>query len=482
MKLKYTLVNPVGLMSPPFGLLYIAGALEAAGQSVGIREMPSPFFVDYNRSLRALVAHLKKEPADVIGITCMAAQRYEVIDIIKALRENHCPGKIVVGGVHASFMPEEVMGWGADYVVMNEGEDTIVELNEVIKGERSPSSVDGIFYREGGAARKSKIRGPIDDLDRLPLPAYHLIDSRRFTARKGMIRGRWFRNGWVLTSRGCPSSCTFCSAHRMFGKHVRYRSIDRIMEEIDILVSRFDIDALVIADDTFTVRKERVLEFCEKIKKRFPGMKWNCQARVNLFDEEIAMVLKGSNCIQVDFGVESGSQKVLDRLKKGIKTEDTVRAFDACRKYGLRTMATIMVGNPDEDNEDIEKTRALLKRIRPSFYAAYYTTPFPGTELHEEAKRDKLIDGSDRYWHQYAEPVMMSKLDRKDMKKALGEFTKLRVSKNYIFNPLFLWDMAVFSALNPMIALRVFCNLLIGRGEKALMLMTNSVYFKRQAG
>jgi len=478
--LKCVLVNPVELMSPPFGLLHIASVLESKGCGVKIKELPSQVFTDYGRSIQDLVSYLRHESPDMIGLTCMAAQRYEVINIIKALKESRCPGRIVVGGVHASFMPDEVMGWGADYVVLNEGEDTVAELVEVIKGKRAASSTNGILYRDGNKVHRTGDRGLIDDLDRLPFPAYHLIDRRRLASRKGMIRGCWFRSGWVMTSRGCPSSCTFCSAHRMFGKNVRYRSVDKVMEEIDLLVGTFNLEALVILDDTFAVKKERVFEFCGKIKKAFPRIKWSCQARVNLFSEELARALKDANCIQVDFGVESGSQKVLDRLKKGIRVEDTIRAFRACKSAGLRTMATIMVGNPGEDIDDLNATKELLKKIRPDFYAAYYTTPFPGTELYEEAKRANLIDGPDRYWHQYAKPVHMSNINRKVLEKALGELTQLHVVKNYLFNIRFLWDMAVFSMLNPWIALRAFCNLLTGHGEKTLFLITNSMHFRRQ--
>ncbi|MCM8790581.1 MAG: B12-binding domain-containing radical SAM protein [Candidatus Omnitrophica bacterium] len=478
--MKCVLINPVQLVCPPFGLLQIASVLEAAGCLVKVRELQAPQTADYGKQIDATIEYLHNEDPDIIGITCMAAQRFEVRSMIRKIRESSLRGRIIVGGVHASFMPEEVMSWGADFVVIYEGEETILELLDVIRGNMSPESVLGVYYREGSAIIKTSPRGPVEDLSKLPLPAYHLVDRRRFTSRRGEIRGRWSRSGWIMTSRGCPSTCTFCSAHKMFGKRVRYRSMDHIFSEIALLVTNYRIETLVLMDDTFTVNRNFVAEFCKRIKKEYPRMFWNCQARVNLFDDEYAKLLKNSNCIQVDFGVESGSQKVLDRLKKGIKVEDTIRAFEACRKYGLRTVATIMVGNPGEDVDDLEMTKKLLRRIRPDFYAAYFTTPFPGTDLYEEAKNKGVLDSEERYWHQDATPVPFSEIDIKELERYVRKFTNLNIVKNYLFNPVFLFDMLYFGITNPSVAAKIAFNIAMGNSKKALSLVANSVYFKME--
>ena len=480
MSLKCVLVNPVELVHPPFGLMYIASVLERQGHAVSIRELPSPHVANYRNAAQGLVAYLRKEDPDIVGITCMASQCGEVRSLIGAMRD---PGgiraSIIVGGVHPSFMPDEVMGWGCDYVVLNEGEETIVELTEAIQGKISICAVKGIYYRDTGGVRTTGSRLPIRDIDTIPFPAYHLIDQRRFTERKGEVRGLWLRSGWIITSRGCPSSCTFCSAHRMFGKQMRFRSLDTVFEEIRMLVVRFGIQAFAIVDDTFTVNRERVFEFSRRIRREFPGLIWNCQARVNFFSEEMARVLKESNCVQVDFGVESGSQRVLDRLRKGITIEDTIRSFQACRKVGLRTLATVMVGNPDEELEDLKKTGELLRKIRPDFSAAYFATPFPGTEMYEDAKRKGLIAGDECGWNQFVAAIELSKISKKDLESALKDFTNLSIFKSYIYNPLFLFDMFRFGVLNPGISLRVFSNVLKGDTEKAFFLLTNSSYCKR---
>jgi radical SAM superfamily enzyme YgiQ (UPF0313 family) len=480
MSFKCVLINPIQLVCPPFGLLSIGAVLESLGWDVAVRELPSRHTVNYSDHIETLVSHLKEKNPDLIGITCMAAQRSEVMKIIAGIRREGLKGSIVVGGVHASFMPEEVMSWGPDYVVIYEGEETIAELADVLKGIRPASSVRGLYYRDSGCVKFTGPRGPVEDLSILPLPAYHLVDRRRFTTRRSEIRGRWSRSGWVMTSRGCPSTCTFCSAHRMFGKRVRYRTIGHVFGEIGLLVRDYGIETLVLIDDTFTVNRGFVEEFCFRIRKEYPQMLWNCQARVNFFDDEYAALFRESNCIQVDFGVESGSQKVLDRLRKGIRVEDTVRAFDACRKHGLRTVATIMVGNPGETLEDLEMTGRLLKKIRPDFYAAYYTTPFPGTGLYEEAVKRGLIGGAERYWHQDETPVPLSCVDRDVLEKYVSRFTRLNIVKNYLFNPVFLFDMFRFSVSNPALALRIVANLASGNSKKALTLIADSVYFRKQ--
>jgi radical SAM superfamily enzyme YgiQ (UPF0313 family) len=480
MSLKCVLVNPIELTHPTFGLLYIASVLESRGHYVRIKEIPSEILVPFPVSVKRLVRYFKDIEPDLIGITCMASQADKVRQLIGYIKESKIPAKIAVGGVHPSFMPEEVMSWGSDYVIVNEGEETIVELAEAIEGKKEFSQIKGIYYRQGRGIYHTPARDVIEHLDSIPLPAYHLIGKERFVKRKGEIRGLWLRCGWILTSRGCPSSCTFCSNHRMFGKRIRYRSVNNIFKELHYLIKMFKIEAFYIMDDTFTISKKHIREFCNCMQKYFPRLIWACQARVNFFDEEIAANLKKGGCVQVDFGVESGSQRILDSLKKGIRIEEIIKAFDVCKRVKLRTLATVMVGNPGEDLNDIENTKWLLRKINPDFVGAYFTTPFPGTELYRLAISGGFLSRkSEKRWHQLDGPLSWIKTSKENVQKAQKELMKFNVLKHYLLNLVFYYDMAKFAFINPKVFLKIVINILKGDTKKAFYIITTLNYLKK---
>ncbi|MFC1577026.1 B12-binding domain-containing radical SAM protein [Candidatus Omnitrophota bacterium] len=474
------LINPIKRLHPPFGLLYIAAALEKADFRVEIFEALSEDVLPIDETFRQLRMKIPRCDPSFIGITCMSAQAPTVRRLTGWIKERFPRIKIVLGGVHPTFMPHQAMGWGADFVVAGEGEKTMVDLAGFItEGGPSADGIGGLYYRKGTEIVSTGRQETIEDLDEIPEPAYHLVPKERFTKRKGEIRGTWLRCAWIWTSRGCPSRCTFCAGHRFFGKKVRYRSLDNIFRELDHLVEKFNIEAFYILDDTFTINSGHVQAFCERLKASYPDLKWSCQARVNFFDELTAKALKDAGCIQVDFGVESGSQRILDLLKKGIKVEQTEKAFSACKKYGIKALATIMIGNPTESLEDVDETRKMLKRIEPDFTAVYFTTPFPGTELYTLARSEGLITDESierEYRHQLVEPLAWTKVEKKKWEAIYDELSKWSIIDNYLLNPLFLLDMSKFSLMHPGIAGTVLYRFLKGDRKGAFQLLTETSF------
>jgi radical SAM superfamily enzyme YgiQ (UPF0313 family) len=197
------------------------------------------------------------------------------------------------------------------------------------------------------------------------------------------IRGMIISGSVVFTSRGCPYRCAFCSSRNVFGKSVRCRSAKNVVDEIEFLVNNYGIDGFYILDDTFTVIKKHVINICNELKRRKLDLIWGCETRVNLINTNILRIMKDSGCVQIDFGVESGSQKILNILQKDITIRQIKRAFNLCHKLGIRTYANFMINNPQETFEDIEKTRKLAKTIKPTYSDVWITTPFPGTKLEE---------------------------------------------------------------------------------------------------
>jgi len=479
MRKKILLINPEKKLHPPFGLLYLASSLEKAGFTPDMIEIPQSARSFENKSAFVHEKIVLLDPC-FIGITCMSAQAPLVKQLAAAIKKSFPDIKIVIGGVHPTTMPYQVMNWGADYVVSGEGEHTMVELaGHVIHNSIGIEQIKGVHFRKGNDVIFTGERGFITNLDELPRPAYQLSSRERFTKRKGEIRGTWLRCAWIMTSRGCPSRCTFCAGHSFFGKTVRERSLDNIFSELDFLVKEFRIEAFYLLDDTFIIKKDRVIKFCERLKGKYPGLRWGCQARVNFFDETIARALKNSGCIQVDFGVESGSQRILDLLKKGIKVQQTRKAFLACRKYGLKTLATIMIGNPTETLEDVNETRQLLREITPDFVAVYYTTPFPGTELYNLAREKGFVSDEkveNEFTHQLIKPLPWSCVDDAVWETVYNEFSKWNIVENYLLNPFFVFDMSRFSVRHPVTAGKIMFLFLRGNRKDAFQLLTEKSF------
>ena len=360
---------------PPLGIFYIAAVLEKDGLNVKIFDGIN--YSDFFRDIKAF-------NPDVIGFTIMTSTFAKVKEAIKLTKKEN-KAFIVIGGIHVTVLPEESLKMlNADCAVIGEGEYTTLELCQHLRDRKNWKKINGIAYEKNGRIIRTKPRELIENLDEIPFPARHLADFNKYLFPPGMIRGQWFdRATTVMTSRGCPYHCIFCSSHLLFGRTVRRRSVDNVIAELKYLVENYHVDGIWFIDDTFTVDYRWVMQFCDRLKKENLNIKWGCQARVNTVTEEVLTAMKNAGCIQLDFGVESGSERVLKALKKGT-TPDLIRnAFKITRKVGLKTLATFMIGNPEETREDLEKTLALAKEIKPDFVSFFHTTPFPGTELME---------------------------------------------------------------------------------------------------
>jgi radical SAM superfamily enzyme YgiQ (UPF0313 family) len=217
------------------------------------------------------------------------------------------------------------------------------------------------------------------------MPDYEALPMGWYTAaRSDLIRGVIGAGTTIFSSRGCPFSCSFCSSREIFGNQLRFRTPQRVVDELQYLYDNYKIDCFYILDDTFTVNKKHVEGFCRELEKRRLKLIWGCETRVDLVDEDTFSLMRRSGCVQVDFGIESGSQKVLDILKKGIYVEDIRKAFAITKKVGLRTFANIMINNPGENLEDIKKTEELVKESNPDISTVWITTPYPGTQIYND--------------------------------------------------------------------------------------------------
>jgi len=278
----------------------------------------------------------------------------------------------------------------------------------------------GITYREKDHIRSSLARPFISNLDSLPFPAFHLLPITKY--RPHPPHGRQLPSIPIVTSRGCPYRCIYCSKS-VFGGKYRASSPTYIADEIEYLMDKFNVREITFYDDVFTLNKKRVIAICEELERRRIEIPWTCETRVNLVNEELVEKMKKAGCYMIAYGVESGTQEILDNLKKDITLEQATRAFELTHKIGIQTIAYFMIGSPGETAETIEETIKFAKKLDPDFVQFSITTPFPGTELCDLAVKEGMAS---KDWDDYIyaglrlsnyPAFVTSTLNKEDLKK-----------------------------------------------------------------
>ncbi len=263
---------------------------------------------------------------------------------------------------------------------MGEGDQTVVDVVETLSAGRDLAGVAGIAFRRNGRARVNEARPLIKDLDALPLPARDLLPISKYRALKVPCT--------VITSRGCPFGCIFCSAPRMFGRGVRYRSPKLVVDEIEMINRELGFQEINIVDDTFTVKESHVEAICQGIRDRGLDITWSVYSRVDTISPRVLNTMKEAGCTWVCFGLESGSQKILDTIKKRITTAKSREGVKMATESGLNVLASFILGLPGEDRETASQTVGLAKELFDTYkvsYGFHLLAPMPGTEVRERA-------------------------------------------------------------------------------------------------
>ena len=392
---------------PPLGILYIAAVLEQQGHEVQVFDVDP----DVTPCVEAIAAF---DP-QVIGLGCYTNTYPKARRLTARLREA-CPRAVLVcGGVHATAKPlETIQELRADYLVYAEGERSMAQLVRCLEtGDLNGiGSIKGLYYWKDGAVRYNGPPELIDDLDSIPFPARHLLRYAPYLAPPGMIRGYAMeRVTTIFTSRGCPYPCIYCASHIVQGKKVRRRSSANVIAEIENLVRDYGIRGFYICDDLVTGDRDWMMEFARQLAQKNLGLRWACQARVDRVDEDMLRLMKQAGCVQLDFGVESGSDKTLKTMKKKTSTDKARAAFTLMRRMKLRACATFILGFPGETEEDMEETYRLARAINADYTVFYFLTPYPGTSIYDMALQNGWIDparvADERFTHrQAAAPIM----------------------------------------------------------------------------
>jgi len=372
----------------PFGLGYISGVLLEAGHEVDVLDINAKRIPE-----DIVLKKIKESDYDIIGIGGLITTYKYVKWLTHEIKKIKPKTKIVLGGGVGAAIPELAFEkMNTDFIVMGEGEITITELLDKID---KPNSVKGICYKENGVVHRTPERELIKDLDTIPFPAWDSFPMDIYT--RPISRSGWVKRSDMLYGRGCPFMCTFCWHN--FGHTNRLRSNDNVIEEIKLLKDKYDIKYIEFDDDCITTNREHLIEFCNRMMEEKLGLKWECSSRVNLIDEEMLRIMKKAGCNNITYGIESGSQKMLNSMRKGTTVEQGKRAIELTKKVGMRPHAGFMVGTVGETKETIQETVKFWKdiNIASQRMEIFFTTPFPATQLYNYAKERGLIKNEDKY-------------------------------------------------------------------------------------
>lgn len=392
----------------PLGFLYMAGHLERNGFKVKILDCPLYY---KNRKIinkktvkiglfpRGIKQIIKKFNPDIIGVSCAysayESDSFEVIDLIKKTAKEMKKNILVVaGGAHVSAVPEYVLrNKNIDITVIGEGEETILEIAQKFRQGKNLNRVKGTALREKGKIKINKPREYIQNLDELK-PAWNLINLKDYFQHpdnsKATLRGPSLD---IITSRGCPGNCVFCSIHTIWGRKWRGRTAQNVVDEIEFLNKKYGVRQFRIQDDNLTLDKKRIIQICDKIIKRKLDIKWDTPNGVAFWalDKEILKKMRQAGCYRITFGIESGSKKSQEYIRKIVDMKKINNFIDLCHKIGLWVCSTFIIGFPYETKEDIEKTKNFILNSKINFPFIYIAQPLLGTDLHNDFKKENLL-------------------------------------------------------------------------------------------
>jgi len=374
---KVVLVNPPQLNSlddridPPLGLMYIAGVLEQNGIDVSITDLAGRKKEDWYDLI---------PQADIYGMTIFSSSLNVSKEIAKVIkRKNRYLTTIVAGGPHPTSLPESVL------------RDS--EFDHVIRGEGEYAFLDFVRNDMGDAENPKIIQArTISDIDSLPLPARHLVDMQSYTRE---VEGK--RATSIMTSRGCPENCNFCCKD-IHGTRVRYHSTERVLEEIAGIQSSHNINSFIFYDDIFTLNRKRLATICDGLKKMNLTFRCNGHAGTNTY-EDYAM-LKEAGCQEIAFGLESGSQYILDRINKRTTVQQNADTILTAKRAGLLTKAYLVVGFPGETQETIDATKKFMDEANPDKFTLFQFVPLPGCDVYKHPEKYGITE-MNKDWDQF---------------------------------------------------------------------------------
>jgi anaerobic magnesium-protoporphyrin IX monomethyl ester cyclase len=436
---------------PPFNLALLAAIAKEKGFSASILDC-NALRLDFDKIQKIL----PEKPPKFIGITATTVLIDSARKIAGLAREKYPKTKIIIGGAHPTVRPKETLNFKEiDFIAMGEGENSLLGL---LSG-KNPTKIKGIGFKKNGELIINSLEETIPDINIFPILAYDLLPMNKYYPASGSYKRK--PSFGMVTSRGCPGNCTFCKGD-ILGKKTRFRSAQKIVEEIEFLQKNYNIKDITFYDDTFTSNKQRINDFCDVLIKKKIDLTWCCFSRVDTIDFEILKKMKMAGCYQVMYGVESADPQILANIKKRITLEQVEKAVNATKKTGIETRLAFMIGNPGETEKTIKKTIKYAVYLDPDLVSFNIATPYPGTEMFEWAEKNNYL--IHKNWPEYdlSQPVM--KIPSISKNKILKYYKKSHIQ--FYFRPSYFLKRLLkiknfndFKAsLNPFIGLLKFIS------------------------
>ena len=363
---------------PPLGLLYISGYLNE-------NHIENHLFDATFQSQMKQLEFIEDKKPTIVAIYTNLMTKINVIKLIKILKNNPQYGSpnIVLGGPDITYNVENYLNTGADYLVIGEGEETILELYMAIKNGTEISNVDGIAFKENDIISKTKARSKMKDLSKLPLPNRDGIEISKYLEIWKENHG--INSMTVSTQRGCPYTCKWCST-AVYGQSYRRRPAKMVVDELALIKERYNPDTIWFVDDVFTVSHKWIKSFHKEVIKQNMIIPFECITRAERLNDEILQLLKESGCYRIWIGAESGSQKIIDAMDRRVEVGTVQNAIHKANELGIETGTFIMLGYPGETENDINLTIDHLKRSNPTHYTITIAYPIKGTSLYSEVE------------------------------------------------------------------------------------------------
>lgn len=430
----------------PLGLLSIAASLEKVGHTVeimdcesldlapremvGHSEIARKLNTSYGQFSKVLndpkhlawqkvAVEIVAEKPDLVGFTGFTASFNFIKYVIRLLRKlSDIP--VLIGGPHVTALPvDSLKESGANIAVIGEGEKTSVELMDWLENGRNHLKlIKGAAFYNGFDVEVTWPRARIKDLDSLPFPARNLLDRELYDDEA---------YGYIVTSRGCPHNCLFCASRTMWGRHVTFRSMGNVVDEIELCNAYYGTTVFRFVDDLFTVTEKRVRRFAKELKDRKLDIRFRCESRVDTVDKERISLLKESGCERICFGLETGSQRLLDIIRKKTTIEQAVKAVGLAKEAGIKVTAYFIVGHPTETWDDISLTLRLIEKLDVDRVTLNMLTPLPGSDL---IKQTGTCSDWARYFFQGNTLSSLSALSDEDLNFVYRKMGEVVARKN----------------------------------------------------
>lgn len=368
----------------PMGLLSVATYIRSKGYD-------APFMDSQVERLNeeTLTSYLKEHNFDVIGIptfTNSITYSYYTAKLCKQVLPKCI---IIFGGVHATILPEATLNECSevDYIILGEGEYRVEKLLQHINNQNSDiKEIDGIAYRQNEDVIVQPPIGVIENIDALPVLAYDMLKMDKYTPHPSQYKV--LPNYPVIIQRGCPFFCAFCSAYIIQGRKVRYKSVDKVMKELHLLKEKYGARGVYFQDSTFLINRKYITELLNRMIEDKLNLVWACNTRVNTVDSEILLLMEKAGCWMINYGVESGNQKSLDLMKKGVTVEQNRRAVELTRSVGIVTICSYIICLPGENYDDALNTINFAIKLKSQMALFFLPIPYPGTLLMDICKKD----------------------------------------------------------------------------------------------